>query len=467
MKAWLRRHLRLCLIIVVFVVVGVIYAKLAYHRIKLWRAHQLVANMGEEMASGGWKNVERKIFAAGQLAPGDETVMQAQARYLSARMHPMAREIWVRLITRYPLNGENWKGLFLTALKFKDPRLAALGLEGFRQASPDKIQDAKRYEIQLLAAIGRIQEAAKLAHEWLVENEKDVDNSMFLIACELLLRSDSEEDRAYARKQLMMRGNKQDVRALGALVVLSRDPDLSPEQTEWLIQRLKEHPESMLEQGYLATTLEISSLSKKQGSISAEEITELWRRFAEGKPLPERVQIAKWLIQNNDFRSCAAIITPEEALIQRDAALVHLDVLGAQKKWEEVIQFLKKKDCPLPESLRFLYQAKAAREQGHDDFFELYWQRAFAAAKQERISLSFLANYAEIMGWLDEAEEVCRELTRLSDTAFAGWMGLYNLGLKNNKPQLMQEAIQVLQPRIEEAAKKGVPKEIKPKADAE
>ena len=460
MKAWLRRHLWLCLVFIVLVAVGIVYAKPVYHRIKLWRAHQLVANMGEEMASGGWKNVERKILAAGQLAPGDETVMQAQARYLSARMHPMARDLWVRLISRYPLNGENWKGLFLTALKFKDPRLAALGLKGFREASPDKVQDAMRYEIQLLASVGRVQEAAPLARKWMDENEQDQDNSMLLIACELLLHSDSEEDREYAREQLVRRGEEQDVRALGALVILSNDQNLSSKQTEWLIQRLREHPESTLEHGYLATTLEISSLSKKQGGIRREKITDHWRRFAEGKPLPERVQIAKWLILRNDFTSCAAIITPEEAMIQRDAALVHLDVLGAQGKWEEVIRFLKQKECPLPESLRFLYQAKAAHEQGQKEFFDLYWQRAFAAAKQERISLSFLANYAETMGWLNEAEEVCRELTRLSDTAFIGWMGLYNLGLKNNKPQLMEEAIQVLQPRMEEAAKKGIPQKV-------
>ena len=454
--AWLRRHLWLCLILLVVIVagVGVVYAKPVYHRLKVWRAHSLVANLGEEMYSGNWQKMERNLLVAGKLAPGDEMVMQAQARYLSARMHPMARELWYRLVARYPFNGENWKGMFLTALKFNDPRLASLGLEGFRQSAPDRVNEAKRYEFQLLAAIGRVQEAAHLAREWM--EEKDQDSSMGPVACKLILKSDSEDDRSYARKWLMKRGNANDVRALSALVALVDDPDPTPEQLDWVIQRLKKHPEATLEHKYLAATLELNRLSDKQGKITPEQITDHWRTFAEGKPLTERIQIAKWLIQRKDFASCKVIISPEEALIQRDAALVHLDVLGAEGKWDEIIQFLKEKECPLPESVKFLYQARAAREKGQDEFFELYWQRAFAAAKQERNSLILLANYAEIMGWVKEAEEACRELTRLSDTALSGWMGLYNLGLKHNNPQLMQEAMRVIQPRMKEVEQSGI-----------
>jgi hypothetical protein len=154
MKAWLRRHLWLCLIFIVLLVTGFVFARPVYHGLKRWRVHQLVAHLGEEMYSGKWKQTERKILAAGQLAPGDEIVMRAQARYLSTRMHPMARDLWVRLITNYPMNGENWKGLFLTSLQFNDPRLAAMGLEGFRQSAPDRVQEAKRYKFQLLASPG-------------------------------------------------------------------------------------------------------------------------------------------------------------------------------------------------------------------------------------------------------------------------------------------------------------------------
>jgi hypothetical protein len=289
--------------------------------------------------------------------------------------------------------------------------------------------------------------------------ETDPDNPISLVACKLILKSDSAEDRDYARKWLTKRGNQQDVRALGAVVALSDDPNPSPEQTKWLIKRLKEHLESILQHGILATTLEISRMAKDKGSVTAEDITTRWKAFAQGPPLAARVQIGKWLVQNGDIASCAAIISPEEALIQKNAALVYLDVLGSRGQWEEMIQFLKVKDCPLPESMRFLFQARAAKEMGQDSFFDFYWQRAFAAARQEEDSMAYLANYAEIQGWAKEAEEVCRELTRLSDTALIGWMELYNLGLKQKNPQLMQEAMRVLQPRIEEASSRGVSKQ--------
>lgn len=418
---------------VVLVVMAIAwFAEPTYERIKRYRARGMVADIASYYESGDWMGFESRLLAATQLAPDDEAVMLAQARYLSARQHPLAMDYWMKVVQRFPRNAEVWEGMFLTSIQSKDHQTAAVALEGFRRAAPDRIDEVREHEVQWLAALGRIHEAIVTARAHL---QKAQPGDAFKIAAYLMMLEGNEADRTEALNWLWSQAEGRNSTSLAALVGLAKVRTLDPGETRKLVQLLQTHPEALLEHGHLAAALE-----SRQLAASGADADEPWRTFISGKPLEARVQIARWLVSVEAYDQAAIAITAEEALLQRDAAAVYLDVLAARAHWSEMEELLNRKELPLLPVVREAMRARVVREQGDVAQFDLSWRRARREASGDLKGLSFLANYADQQGWKDEAEQVCRSLTEELNGDLRGWMGLYNLAVKHGDTELQLEA---------------------------
>lgn len=405
---------------------------LAYQKIKVFRARQLVAPMQEYYESGDWANFEIRLRAASRLAPFDQEVMLAYARYLAARNHRLALDYWIGLVSRYPRLSDAWDGFFLTAIQQKDHQMAGLALEGFRRSAPKRIDRAREHEVQLLAALGRLQEAISTARTHLAQS---APGDAFKVAAYQLMLEGSDTDREEALQWLWEHADGQDETSLAALVILAGIRQLNQEETQTIIEHLLNHPQALLQHGHLATALQ-ARLATAEG----ESPDNVWRQFFGDKPLAARVQIAKWLIASNEYAFAAMAFKPEEAWIQRDAAVVHLELLASREDWDAFSAFVANSKAPLPEYVRLAYSARGAKEKGNATGFEFSWKRALNKANSNISSLSFLANYADLHGWEHEAETACRELLQVPNGSISGWLGLYNLAIKTQNQTMLSES---------------------------
>jgi hypothetical protein len=432
--------LALLLVLVTGCLAAVFYARPVYRKFKTHRAHHLIADIQSYYLSGDWQGYEQRLLTAGNLSPGDEKVMQAQARYLAVRAHPIALELWRRLVLGFPRNPENWDGLFLTSLQLNDPKMAALGLEGYRRSAPGKLEAIRRHEIKWLAMIGRSDEAIAKAQPLFRTGYDETDRGFLFQTAQLFFQRGNSDDRAMVRKWLKAIATEEPKASLDAWVILTHDPDLTPENARIISSTIKESSEATISHLMLATLLDI------RFGAESQDPSMVWYQLASGRSIEDRIQIATWLQQRRDFVSSTMIIQSEEALQHRDAAIIHLSNLEAGLAWEEIRRFVRERDCPLPPVLKQLYLARAAAGLGLEQSFATEWRRAMQQAQGNPVALGYLANMAETHGWDSEAEAACRELTRTRGAGMRGWVGLFNLGRKKGDETLMKEALSALNP---------------------
>jgi hypothetical protein len=420
----------------VLLVAGFLFAGPAYDSFKRFRARQLVADIGAYYESGDWLGFEIKLLSAARLAPKDEKVMLAQARYLSARQHPAVMDFWMQVVREHPRVPEVWEAFFLSAIQFREHKLAALALEGFRRSNPDNINRVREHEVQLLAVLGRTMEAIQTARVHMKEADP---SEAFLIAANTLFLTGNDTDQREAMQWFWSRSEQLGGTALAALVTLARRPDLNEVEVSKIVARLRDHPMAQLEHGYLAAALESRLFQKNEA-----DGTQVWKDFISNKPLPARVQIARWLMDAGNFDLAGLAVGAENARVQRDAALVYLELLGQRGDWEALAAVVEDKETPMHEFMRHLFLARCHWETGDSARFELAWRRAVAAAQREVSALIFLANYAEIQRWDTEAQSICKLLIETTDGQMSGWLGLYNLAVKRQDTALREQAATAL-----------------------
>lgn len=416
----------------ILIAVPLMIAQPTYHYIKQIRAQKLVADIGTYFESGKWQEYETKLLAATKLAPDNPDVLLAQARYLTVRKHPAAISFWMDIVEDHPRNPEIWNAFFLASITTGDLKMASLALRGFRQSNPEEINLVREHEVLLLSATGRIEDAIKTARVHLQQGNPG--NAFQLSAYRLMLKG-SDQDIHRAKAWLWEQAYAENKTSLPAITTLASQDGLSIDEKRKLMTLLNSHPQARLEHGYLATVID-SDIQSAQG----KDENKPWVNFIEDKPLPARIQIGRWLLDVGEIEKAKFSMDPQDALIQRDAALLYIDLLVAENRWNELIKFVKNRECPIDSMLVNLFSAKAAFENGLLEQFEIEWKHAFREASDEVNALGYLANYSENQSWNAQAEQICRYLTNIPQGRTRGWIGLYNLAYKTKDTTMMKLA---------------------------
>lgn len=409
-RKWALAALGLALLAAVF--------PLGYGAAKTWRARMLAAKCEAAMAQGDARAAQATLFTAQRLAPQDPAVIRAGARYFTLQADPRAAVLWDALVRRPGAGAEDWEACFHAALQLKDRLLAFEALKGFDRAAPEETIRSRQMRCQLLAALGNVEAARRLARELVAEG---VDGGNWGFFAHGLLLGGSEADRSAARAWLMKALGDDALRGLAAGTVLARDAGLDEGESMRLEARLRTHPEAGLAHQILAASLE-SRRARRTGGPAAERA--VWQAFAAPRPLDERITILRWLVGSGGGVLGEGLVTEAEALSRKDAVLVYIDWLGSRGRWDEVRRVLLEPRAPLPARLRHTYLARAHAELGEPGPEAKHWQLAVVEARRERGGLAFLANYAAALRWDDRARAVCEEMIQNPATRAEGQFGL-------------------------------------------
>jgi tetratricopeptide (TPR) repeat protein len=417
---------------------GVVFfsAKPSLELIKTIRAKHLASQADAEMQAGRYDEAQQKILSAIQLKANHPDVLKSRGKYLNLVRHPGCVGVWNELIRIEPLNPENWKGLFDAALATEDKRLAMLAFTGFEKAAPNDVHQQQVLRFQLVAASGNTEAAIRIARS--IWDDMRTTDRFRLQASEWLLRAESES-RTKAVVFLENLVSNQSALSLPALTILAKRSDLDASQRKHLAEQMESHPDATFANHLLAQILRIDP------GFSPEENQKVWTSFAEKHPFETRILMARWLQKRGESTAAALLIPEAEALTNRDSTLLWLDRYAESLEWDSIEALLESPDCPLPDSLRWTYLAKVSEGRGDSKRFELRWRRALAAARNDPLSLGFMANYASASRWHAEAESACRELMKFPKHREEALIGLYQLGKQSNNSKLTQEALGLMQ----------------------
>jgi len=407
-------------------------AKPAYRSFKVWRAHQIAQNVEQQMDNLAFMDAVGKILTAQKLVESDPYVLRVKGKLYNKIHHPKCQDIWVKLVEVEPSNYENWEGLFYAAMATRDPKMAFMATVGLRKAAPGKESLAQQLEFEFLLSARQTTKAVELGKKLLLDS--GLSDRFQLLIYDFFLQTEGPEQQT-AREWLKENGSRTDPFGLSCLITLAKARKLNPEECAWIRNKLSQHPNRTDESELLATVIGLKD------EIDDAKIRSAWKAFADGKDLVNRAKYARWLDEQNNFVGAECLVSIEEALHNRDAALVAIDVLGNKQLWKDVKQLLDDPDIPLEEPIKLLYLARVAYETQENGDFLLRWKFALNAAKNNPESLGYLANYASLIGWSDQAIETCRLMTTIPKFSESGWLGLYNIALNSSDETLKNECL--------------------------
>lgn len=421
-----------CLLILL--VAGGLSFKPLYQQFKSYRASTLSAEIVENFGLWDWRTTISKIITAETLNPNDLSIQRIKGRILTIRKHPRSVEVWVKLIQTEPKNPENWEGLFHASIESKDPRMAAMALEGFRKSvQPEQAHLIDQFGFQLGSVLGDREKT--MTHALRIIDDSRHSEAFLISVYRFLLTAADPKYQNLATHWLGELGGKDSLQGLHALVAWAKHPPKAEEAKNWLIERLRTHPEAGLNEQILVTSIEMDDNS------TSEESLQRWAEFAKGRTIQERVDIAKFLNTiYSDEQVFASIFSEGDIYLHRDVALMKIDQLGQAREWESLTQLLNNPDLPILNPLKYLYIARAAHEQNREKSFLIHWDRALREAQSNPSSLGYLANYADAMGWYEQAVEVCKIMTQVPETQIDGWLALYRIAVKTGDETLRESA---------------------------
>jgi hypothetical protein len=410
----------------------------AYQKTRDWRAESFAYQAEKAMGEGHPRLAHEKLQLAQRMSPKHPRVLRAMARYKFLQGDPRALALWIELVNRYRESGENWEGLFLSAMQAGNKKLAYRAIEGFKTAEPGNSK-ARQFECRLLVSDGRYDLAVFLAKQLVMEINQPKE--VLLFAHEVLL-SGTQEDRQTALAWLWKTTASEEMMGLSAAVVLARARDRSVAETDSLSSRLRTHPLSGFSHQLLAESLQLSGKA-----MSEEDRKQAWNDFGKQQKDADRHLLIRWLLNNKQADVAESLLGKKEVLSNSVAAQLNVDILGAGKRWEQLRDFLLLEEVPLAEFQRRLFLSRVCHELGDIKGSQLQWRLALAASGASPENLSAMANYAAVMHWDERAREVCTLLMENAATESLGLNGLLMLAYQRGNNAEVEALIQKMTAR--------------------
>jgi hypothetical protein len=105
------------------------------------------------------------------------------------------------------------------------------------------------------------------------------------------------------------------------------------------------------------------------------------------------------------------------------------------------------KNAPLDTTYKELFLARSALELGSTTVADLHWKRAHLAAAPSPEQMLFIANYAEKIGRLDQAETAFRSLSVDASTARVAFEGLLRIAQKRGDLEKLRTLLGTMKER--------------------
>lgn len=385
-------------ILAIGVIAGIIWGPGVYRDMKARRALGLMDQADTLIEKGDMRGASSLYRQAQSMAPGDQRVIDRSYLAGASTGDPASLQ---ELAKRWEAGRQTDEELVILAEQFQrrgDTASLQRALDALPKDLPPRLAGRRAaVGIQSRTTAGDAagaKSAAREASDALPGPEGDTAR---LLLAEILLK-ESPPDEKSAEQILAPIAGREDLQGIRALRLLAAyrigTPDAAVDAGA-LVQKLRNHPAATAQDQLVSLEVEARAGGKEVPAI----ISEFVDRMATA-PLPDRCFYATWLCSQKGFEEALRLVTEEDALTEREAALVRLEALSGLGRWSDARALLEKiPDATLPPALRSLFLARCAEELGDPQGASALWglvRRDIRLADPD--SVAFIARQAEARG---------------------------------------------------------------------
>lgn len=396
-----------------FVLLGLM-VKPVFRAVKFWRAGIYLSQTAKDLSAGNVEQAKEQCLLSLALRPGHVDAVRMLARISDAKRDPLALSLWMNVLQSLDCKDTDRMAAAEAAMRVRATGVAEEQLQVLlSRQKPSK----ETYNLAGLVAVA--QGRASMGREWF-HKALDLDPryeraEVNLARAELMMAElDFTKGRGKPNfERLKLLGENQDEWGLESLRILvdwgCRFPTSFPFDKA-IAEKLKTHPLAKMAERCQAVDWEIRSNPQKTG-----EIVNAMTASSDKLSSEDRRELGAWLNRHGLFER-TLLEFPVQSTTPDDLFLVQLDALAALKRWKEISDMLSNDVLKSDPMLRSLYQARAAKEMGDLQLFELGWKQAVLSAKDRPQALRYLAHYAEKLGQFEKSVELYEKLSNYASS---------------------------------------------------
>ncbi len=382
-----KRFAYLVLGLVVVGILGWLLGKPAYRNLKARRAADLVAEANSLAKQGKWTEASQVMRTAAGLAPTSPEVLRVSGQ-LSARSGSPSGLMSMQALLRSPeATYEDRLEYLRMALDFN--RIDLTGPE-ITSMWKDHEKDPAfiRILIRHLVASGKLDNAVKVARDWLSRQPNDPEVEFIL--GQLLVGSNDPTRRQEGQRLLMgLAVGRSDLRN-EAVDILVRSPDLPRAETRLLLKELAERTNSQIAIANLTLRLHPDQ--------RAEVVEQIAGLATEATSSSEILRYIAWLRENGEWARIPELLTEDRVQDKPELLTVRLEALILSDRVNEAMPYLQMAEPPVAPYLQHCLNALAAERQGRNYLVRSHFDRALDAAGDSIPHTLAIASYAEKIG---------------------------------------------------------------------
>ena len=411
-------------------------ARPIYRSLKLWQAERIMAQAEQLSSRQKWPEALEKAQAALHLNPKNGRAVPLMARTLTRLHSPDAFTFWNTLLSWPSATESDFQEAIRLALELGRWDSAELYLaEGLRRMPFSN--ELLRSAVGFCDLKGDSARTIQLARTLLARQPASVEIRLVLARRLLALRQPAEAQEASALLWQVARSNLPGSDA--ALRFLAGLPELTKSEAEECLVKLRSTPGRGADHDLLAADIQLRLLPQKRSELIAGVIA----KYGKGAPA-DQLSLAHWLSQKREFKKVIETIPAASTLASKELFLVFLDAEAALGHWAEIERRLAQPQLPIEPVLVALYQARVAGQLKKERQAELHWAQAQWLASQRPETLWYVAQYAEKVGAMGQAEKAYRRLSQLPPSAAQAYLALVRLAEQKADTRALRDLMKEL-----------------------
>lgn len=417
------------------IVLGFMYARPMHDRYQDWQANKLYEEARELVNDGQGMRAFQKVQEAVKLSPENENVVRMNAEILTLARKPEALH-YLDQLDRIGATKSDDKVLRVRAL---------MNLERPKEAS-ELLEDLlnKQMPTEMLMKLadhvwGKSQKDEMLARSmrnYAASHPEDREHALRLARVEILSGKALEMSSGLRRAWAVAESQEDDL-SLRALELLDSAPDLPPDETKKLIEKLRSHPKG---DGWhlvaaLRRQVRLDPLRKDNLILEAAQT-------ARGRKRDDLVPIIRWLVEppQNEYLKVLALVTEAEAVAYKPLLDNYLTALTALRRYPDLERLVESPQVRsiLSHTELSFYRAHLAyvTEKSPEETRGTLIVAKNACDLEHRADLlQRIARYAEERGHFDIAEEAFRSVSRDPRHERVGFDGLIRMTRYNGNTE--------------------------------
>lgn len=301
----------------------------AYHRVKTVRAQKLARSVSDSLEAGAGTNALTDVRLMLSLAPDDELVLRAAARYCTTNHHAEAVTYWEMLLQLVPGTPEDHLAFARTSMDQGRYDVATRELARLLQR-PGGNADAARLSLLLALKRGAWEMAARMAEHVLQLDPGDDQTQLWRGLA--LLRTGQPVLVAEGTSSLLALMFRPDGKWRETIDVLLEAPGLTPGELSLIRHRVREAMTNTVTDQLRLLSVEWLLKPEERGPVIAQAL----QLVAPSGRAAEVAEAGRWLLARGVAQPLLDLFPPERS--RGDPVKMQLRVLALARlgKWEQV-----------------------------------------------------------------------------------------------------------------------------------